>query len=199
MKTERSTLPVITTGDEGVQLNAGRRFALAGAGVGLAHAEEAMDIIERESGQTVTLVSGEQDDFLAAQLANPNQHEYEAVTRTWAQERGRAYAGQLLFGDPRELSAGVRGHLVRPAGVHVAEQIVLTIGGGESQFSLRSVVISADFASALAKDKLAEIIGTQINFYRQLLGQELSVVIDDQGGWPAAIVAANRAAVQSIL
>ena len=54
------------------------------------------------------------------------------------------YAGEFPFADPEELEHGVKGHMVRPRGIHIANKICFTVAGGEEVYNLGQYLISAD-------------------------------------------------------
>ena len=62
------------------------------------------------------------------------------------------YVGILPFSDPKELKSGVRGHMVRPHNMHLANQVCFTIAGGEEVYNLGQYVISADWLAAFTNN-----------------------------------------------
>jgi len=199
MNDEIATSWVIASSDEGLQLNEGRRLGFVGAGYDLPYMKQVLAVLEYDLGTRPLLVSAQEDDWLAAKLESKNQAIYDEKLQDFAAGLGLEYAGQLDFGDPKDLSGGVRGHLVRPPKIHVAEQICLTVGGGEETYSLEQFVISADFAHGLDAELVTALIGSQIDFCQQLLGHPLKVVVSDKGPLSAALKTANKAKIASLI
>jgi len=199
MNEENGTSLVIASGDEGLQLNSGRRLAFVGAGYGLDYFDLAVKALTADLGSHPVLISAQEDDWLAAKLESKNQAIYDEKLREFAAGAGLDYAGQIDFGDPKDLTDGVRGHLVRPPKIHVAEQICLTVGGGEQVYSLRQFVISADYAHALRSDQVQALIGTQIDYYNHLVGKKLRVVMSDEGNMSDKLKIANKAKVAAFV
>ncbi len=198
MSEAKSGLWVIASGDEGLQLNSGVRLGFAGAGYTLPHFSEAVDILRGTLAGEIYMASAQEDDWLARALQSKNQSVFDETIQALAAENQLTYVGQFDFGDPKDLEHGVRGHLVRPPKIHVAEAIVLTVGGGEQVYSLEQLVISAEYAYRLAPEKLQVLMNTQIDFYRQVVGVDLPVKIVRDGVLAADVKKANETALASI-
>lgn len=199
MNNEEVTPYVIASGDEGLQLNSGRRLGFAGAGYALPYFSEAVAVLSRDLGAKPVLASAQEDDWLAVKLESKNQTFYDETLAETAKGLGLVYAGQFDFGDPKDLEAGVRGHLVRPPKIHVAEQIVITVGGGEVNYSLQQFVISADWAHALTPEQTKALLQVQIDFYSEIVGKKLPLIINEEGVLSQEIKAANRSQVDAVL
>lgn len=193
---------VIASGDEGLQLNSGVRFAFAGSGFHLPHFDLALQALRQlmPAKQSLYLASMQEDDWLSRELQSKNPNLYQEQLTSFATQNNLTYAGQFDYGDPRELDeTGIKGHLVRPPKVHVADRICLTVGGGEQTYNLRHFVISADFVSALQPKEAQELITTQIDFYRQLTGEDLPVTFETDGPLSAEVKKANQQVLASFL
>ncbi|MBQ6449864.1 hypothetical protein IJJ08_03090 [bacterium] len=190
---------VITSGDEGLQLNSGCRLGFVGSGFQLSHFESALKVLRQLFASSLCLASAQEDDWLERQLQSRNQSFFAEKLTAFAQQQGLAYVGQFDYGDPKDLEAGVRGHLVRPPKIHVAEGITLTIGGGEQTYSLERCVICADFAHGLDLPVLRELMISQIDFYREIVGAHLPVSVSDEGNLSPELKLANRQALSPIL
>lgn len=199
MSEAKSGLWVIASGDEGLQLNNGVRLGFAGAGYALPHFAAAIDILRETLSGEILIAAAQEDDWLAHVLKSKNQLVFDETIAALAQESNLTYVGQFDFGDPKDLEHGVRGHLVRPPKIHVAESIVLTVGGGEQVYSLEQLVIAAEYAYNLPLEKLKEILGAQIDFYRRVIGIDLPVKLSREGALSAEIKQANEKALAPIL
>lgn len=202
MSTDTVVPWVIASGDEGLQLNLGVRFAFVGSGYHAPHFKQALQALCQlaPAKQKLFLASMQEDDWLAQQLQTKNPNLYQETLTQFAATHKLPYAGQFDYGDPRELADGaVKGHLVRPPKIHVADRICLTIGGGEQTYNLRHFVISADFVSELKPKQAQELITAQIDFYRQLSGEDLPLTLETAGPLPADVKKANQQVLASFL
>ena len=192
---------VITSGDEGVQLNAGTRLGFAGSGYELTGFAEAVTALQKVFGKRkIFLASVQEDDWMAEKLSSRNPNLYQETLEKLAKTQRLPYAGQLDYGDPRDLKTpDVRGHIVRPQKVHVADQIILTVGGGEQKFNLRKVVICADYVSLLPWETAKMIIMEQIKFYQQQMKKAPKFFIETDGDLSDEIKEKNKAVVKKIL
>ena len=199
-KQEQITPLVIASGDEGLQINNGVRFAFVGSGYQLPGFAEALAVLRKTVTQPLVLASMQEDDWLSEKLQSKNPNLYQETLKAWAEENQLSYVGQFDYGDPRDLDDGVtRGHIVRPPKIHVADQICFTLGGGEQTFNLRQVVISADYVYGLQLEQVKQIIGQQVDFYQQLLGKKLKAQIDDSGPLPDELKKRNQNALAQVL
>ncbi len=192
---------VITSGDEGVQLNNGIRLGFLGSGFNLPNFDQAVAILKKINHEDgLVLASVQEDDWLAEELQTHNPNLYQENIGKWAKKHKLTYVGQLDYGDPRDLDDGVtRGHIVRPPKIHVADRLIFTIGGGEQNYNLRKVVISADYLFGLTEEEGKEIIMTQVDFYKKILKKELKIEIEEEGELSDDAKAANKAALEKIL
>jgi hypothetical protein len=191
---------IITSSDEGVQLNEGTRFGFVGSGYELPNFALAVKALAKTLGETPALVSSQEDDWLAEKLDSRNPNLYRDTVEKLAKEVSVNYIGQLDFGDPRVLDDGeTKGHLVRPPKIHVADTICFTCGGGEQTFNLRNIVLSADFASEMKSKDLAILMETQVQFCERLIGHELEFVFELEGELGEKRAKKNQAALLKAL
>lgn len=192
------TVPyVIACGDEGVQINVGRRLAFVGAGLKLPNFDKVVPFLKKTFGDELAIASSEESDWAKEALELSDWEQVNASvqqhTQVMADELGLLYAGYLPFTDPRQLSHGIKGHMVRPHKVHIANAICLTIAGGEQIFHLGHFIISADWIAKAPAKLVKEVLQTQIDFYIKLShGEKLPIVIEEAGELDPKIVAANK-------
>lgn len=190
---------VIACGDEGVQINEGTRLAVVGSGFRLEELSEVIKIFKKLFGEKLYIVSSEENDWVKQKLdlstweqvtASSQQH-IEAL----ADREGLTYAGFLPFSDPKQLVAGVKGHMVRPHGIHIANKVCFTLGGGEQKYNLGQYVISADWVSEAPEALVKSFIGQQLDFYQKLAGSNKLTPVVELGGTLGEDVALKNKAV----
>jgi hypothetical protein len=178
-------------------MNAGTRLGIVGAGFRLEHFSEVAQILKKIFGKDLAIASSEENDWVKQTLnvaewdqadASMQQH-VEAM----ADREKLIYAGHLAFTDPRELKQGIKGHMVRPHGVHVANKICFTLGGGEQKYNLGCYVISADWVAEATPKMVKEFILPQIEFYKKLSKKDLLFVFETGGELGEAVAEKNRA------
>lgn len=182
----KSTAPlyVIACGDEGVQLNTGVRLGLVGAGYGL---DEARDVIKalKKLLKNVFVVSNEENEWVKQQRGLDDWEQVNALMQqeiaALADQWKITYAGLMPFADPVEVEGGVKGHMVRPHGIHIANQVCLTVGGGEQKFHLGKFMVSAEWVTEVDAKLAKSILTKQIEFYQSLVKKPLTVVIEKGG------------------
>ena len=186
---------VVADADEGVQLNSGVRLGFAGSGFHLSGFDQVIGLLKTLFSPLVMVASAE-NDWIKAELKLDDWEQVNAVcmqhVEALADKYGLKYAGFLPFADPKDLKYGVKGHMVRPKNVHLANKICLTLGGGEQTFNLGQFVLSADWVH-LAKDQVVkDVLETQIRFYSKLVGQErLPIVYETEGSLGKEIAEKN--------
>ncbi len=197
---------VIACGDEGIQLNQGTRLAVVGAGFRLEHFPEVLKAIRTVfnlPGKKVFILSNDENEWVKNILdlidwdqinASMQQH-IEAL----ADREKITYVGHLSFTDPRVLENDIKGHMVRPHGIHVAKRICFTLGGGEQKYNLGNYVISADWIAEAPLKVAREVINTQIAFYKKLANRELEYVFEESGELGEKIAQKNRKILEKIL
>jgi len=194
---------VIACGDEGVQINFGRRLAFLGAGLKLENFNKVLvavrkmmdkcDVVDRQ----LRLVASEENAYVKEIFELNDFDEANASMQqhlqALADEEKLLYAGILPFADPLELDHDIKGHMVRPRNIHIANKICFTLAGGETTYNLGQYLISADWL-AFADESLAKkTLATQVSFYEKLAKRPLKLVIEEEGNLPAEIVEKNKA------
>lgn len=188
---------VITCGDEGVQINVGRKIAVVGAGLRVEDFEKVLPFLRQTLGDTLAIASSQENDW-AKQVLDLNDWEQvnasvQQHTQAMADQLGLSYAGYLPFSDPQQLQQGVKGHMVRPHNVHIANSICFTLGGGEQTYHLGHFVISADWVAKAPTDLVRSFMQTQIDFYTKLSKLDsLIIVLEEKGDLGEEIAAANK-------
>lgn len=200
---------VITCGDEGVQINEGTRLAFVGSGVKLAGFSEAVALLKKvllsiSPSEKLSLVASEENDWIKQQFELSNWEQTSATmqqqVQALADQEGLGYAGVLPFADPEELKYGIKGHMVRPKGVHIANKIVVTCGGGEQTYHLGHFLISGDWAAAAKPELIRQVLQPQIEFYTRLSKREqLPLEFELGGPLGEATAKINQEAVQAAL
>jgi len=194
---------VVTCGDEGVQINEGIRFGFVGAGLKLDDFDKAIKALKSLVGEDLRIGSSEECDWIKEKFelsdweqtnASAQQH-VEAL----ADKENLLYAGYLPFKDPRKLRYDIKGHMVRPHNVHVANKIGFTLGGGEQIYNLGCYLISADVVHKVSTKVAKQLINTQIEFYKKVSGNKnLEFVFEREGILGEKIVAKNIKALKKI-
>lgn len=194
---------VITCGDEGVQINVGTRLGVVGAGYKLPGFSEVVKILKKIFEKDLRIAASEENDWLKAQFnlagwdqvnASAQQH-IEAL----ADKEKLLYAGYLPFSDPRQLKHDIKGHMVRPHKIHIANKISFSLGGGEQTYNLGHFQVSADWV-AEADEKLAKsFLGAQVEFYEKLVGgNKLERVVEVEGDLGEEVAAKNEAVLKKL-
>lgn len=193
---------VIACGDEGVQINQGTRLSFVGAGYKVPGFETAVKILKKILDKELRVVSSQENDWIKQQLDLQNWQQVNAMMQqhvaALADREGLLYAGYLPFKDPKQLDHGVKGHMVRPHGVHVANKLCFTLGGGEQTYNLGQFQISADWVSEAPKKIVEECIKVQVEFYTKIAKRDLVVVFEERGELGEAVAAKNRKMLESI-
>lgn len=198
----KSNVFVITCGDEGVQVNEGHRLAVAGAGYKVPHFADVVKAMKKVFGKDVTIAASAENDWIKAEMklgdwgqVNASmQQQIEAL----ADREGLKYVGMIPFADPQVLEHGVKAHMVRPHGIHVANKICFTLAGGEQTYNLGCYLISADWVSEVSPKIAKEVMEAQIAFYTKLAKKELKIVFEEAGPLGEKVAAANKKALEKI-
>lgn len=194
---------VITCGDEGVQINEGTRLGIVGAGFRVPHIEKIIKALKKELGEDLRVAASEENNWIKQQLDLSDWDQVNAMmeqhVEAMADREGLQYAGMLPFTDPRQLKHDIKGHMVRPQGIHIATKISFTLAGGEQKYHLGCFVVSAEWVSAVPREVAEEAILTQVMFYRSLVKRPLQFMFEETGTLDEAVVAKNKAVVEDIL
>jgi hypothetical protein len=194
---------VITCGDEGVQINEGTRLAVVGSGFRVSGFSEVATIFKKLFGPDFFIASSEENDWIKKQLDLSNWEQVTASSQQHieavADREGITYAGFLPFSDPKQLVEGVKGHMVRPHGIHIANKISFTVGGGEQKYNLGNYVISADWVAEAPEELVKSFLTTQIEFYQSLAGKNpLTILVEEGGSLGESVAAANKAVLTKL-
>lgn len=170
--TQKKPIYVITCGDEGIQINDGRRLSFAGAGVKLEYFSEAVQALKKLLESDIYIVSNQESDWTKEKF---NLDDWEQANATMQQhveavadKEGLKYAGFLQFTDPKKMKYEIKGHMVRPPKIHVASKICFTLGGGEQTFNLSCFQISAEWLHLVSKKVAESVIKAQVDFYQSV-------------------------------
>lgn len=193
---------VITCGDEGVQVNEGTRIGVLGAGVELPDFAKVVPFLKKVLGDELRIAVSEENAWVKQQLDLSTWEQTSALMQQHVQiladQNGLLYAGVLPFSDPQELEHEIRGHMVRPKGIHIANKISFTLGGGEQKFHLGHYVISADWVAAAPDALVKSFLTQQVEFYKTLAKQELAFEFEMNGELGEAMAEKNKAKLEKL-
>lgn len=203
MAGKKNTSPyVITCADEGVQINEGIRLGFAGAGLELDGFSDATKILKKLLKKDLCHAASAECDWIKKKLDLNEWEEVDAMAQQKIQslsdKEKLLYAGFLPFADPQELNHGIKGHMVRPKGVHLANKICFTLGGGEQVYNLGQYLISADWVSEAKKDVAEVCIKQQVDFFQSLGKTELKFVYQINGVLGEEIAEKNKAVLEKM-
>ncbi len=191
---------VITCGDEGVQINEGRRLGFVGAGFHLDSFHEAVIALKKVFSDDIRIVASEENDWVKQELNLTDWGQVNAASQqqveALADREKLLYSGNLTFTDPKMLKHEIKGHMVRPHNIHVANKICLTLGGGEQKYNLGCYLISADWVSEAKPKVVQAVIQKQIEFYTALAKKPLTIVFEEGGDLDEKVIAKNKAALE---
>jgi hypothetical protein len=210
---------VVADGDEGVQLNHGRRFAFLGAGFRLNHFSEIIKSLQKvindnfpqeQQDKKLKIAASEENAWFKEKLelndwdeANASAQQHLAAL---ADQLKMDYVGILPFADPKELKLEVKGHMVRPHNMHLANQVCFTIAGGEEVYNLGQYLICADWLVDFTNNgkknmaEAKEFLQTQLDFYQSLAGDnKLKVLVEEQGPFESKLVEKNRQILDKVI
>ncbi|HEX7017590.1 MAG TPA: hypothetical protein VF209_01635 [Patescibacteria group bacterium] len=163
---------VIACGDEGIQINEGTRLAIVGAGFKVDGFSQIVKTWKKLLGKDLRIAASEENDWIKEQLGLSTWEQTNASAQqhiqALADKEKLLYAGSLPFADPHELDHGIKGHMVRPHGIHIANKIKFTLGGGEQTYHLGQYLISAEWLSEVDEKLAQEVLDLQVNFYKKI-------------------------------
>ena len=194
---------VIACGDEGVQINVGTRLGVVGAGTALPHMAKVITAMKAVFGSDLVMTASSQNDWTKIKYRLDDFEQADATMQqqvaALADQVGLRYAGFLPFADPQQLEFGVKGHMVRPQGIHIGTKIVLTLGGGEQKYHLGHFIISADWVHKAKDEVVKEVLSTQIEFYRSLIGNpKAPIELELAGELGEAVAKKNQVVVERL-
>lgn len=193
---------VITDGDEGVQINEGIRLGFAGAGYGLDGFVEAVALLKKALLKDIRIVASAESAWVKHQLSLEDWEQVDAMIQQHAQaladQNGLLYAGFLPFADPQEVDHEIKGHMVRPRGMHLANKICFTFGGGEQIYNLGQYLISADWVAEADEALIKKVIAPQVEFYQSLSSTPLKFVYQMEGVLGKEVALKNKAKIDQL-
>ncbi len=203
MADKTNSIPfVITCADEGVQINEGIRLGFAGAGFELEGFTEAVTVLKKILKADLYLAASSECAWIKQELNLDEWEEVDAMTQqhlqSLADREKIKYAGFLPFADPQELNYGVKGHMVRPHGVHLANKICFTFGGGEQTYNLGQFLISADWVSEADEKLVEKCIKKQVDFFQGLSKSNLKFVCQMKGVLGEEVAKKNQAVLKKL-
>lgn len=202
MTDEKQSPYVITCGDEGVQINEGIRLAFAGSGHDLPGFSKAVKALKKVFGKQISITACAENDWIKEKMELSDFEQADASMQqqieALADQEGLSYAGFVPFSDPRKLKDGVKGHMVRPKKIHVANKICFTLGGGEQVYNLGCYKISADWLHASTPKVQKEVILAQIEFYNKLAKKDLPLFYEIDGELGEKVAKKNLKALEKM-
>ena len=194
---------VITCGDEGVQVNEGTRLGVVGAGIRFEGFSQLVTALKKVlADKDIRLAASAENDWIKQQFALDTFEQADATMQQHAEavadEEKLLYAGFMPFSDPKELKHDIKGHMVRPKGIHVANQICFTLAGGEQTYNLGKYLISAEWVSEVEPKLAKQLIQTQVDFYTKLAGQDLTITFEEEGELGTDVAAKNKAVLEKM-
>lgn len=192
---------VITCGDEGVQINEGIRLAVVGAGFKLPEFSKIASQLKALLGNEIAIAASEENAWVKNNLDLSTWEQTDASMQqhiaALADKEGLQYSGILPFADPQELEHGIKGHMVRPRGIHIGTTITFTLDGGEQTYHLGQYLISAEWVSSVDPDLAKQAIATQVEHYRSLGSDELQFATQSGGELGEEVATQNKAVLES--
>jgi len=178
---------VITCGDEGVQINEGTRLGFVGAGFKLEGFNKAVAALKSLFvGDDLRIAASEECDWIKTQLDLSNWEQTTASSQqhieSLADKEGLLYCGFLPFKDPRKLKYDIKGHMVRPHNIHVANKICFTLAGGEQTYNLGCYLISAEWVHLVPAKIAKKLIDIQIAFYKKISKNDNLIFVFEKEG-----------------
>lgn len=199
---KNSPIFVIADADEGVQINAGTRLGFAGSGFMLDGFEQVIAILKKEISNQMRIVSSGESDWIKQKLDLKQWDEVDAMAQqhlqSLADEHELLYAGFMPFADPQDVDHQVKGHMVRPHGVHLANKICFTLGGGEQKYNLGQFVVSADWLFKASKKVVKQVIMLQVEFLQTLSSGKLQFVYQLGGVLGEKVAKKNKALLEGL-
>jgi hypothetical protein len=194
---------VISCGDEGVQVNEGTRLGFVGAGVELKGFSDAVKALKKLLGKDLRIAASGENQWVKEQLNLDRWNQVDATFQqklaALADKEKLMYSGIFPFADPQELEHEIKGHMVRPHGIHIATKITFTLDGGEQKYHLGQNLISAEWVSSLDKKVAKKIIEQQVKHYQTLAKDtELKFTFQEGGELGEKVAAKNKKALEKM-
>ena len=200
-KGKTNLLYVISSCDEGLQLNQGIKIGFVGAGFGINQLDLILPALEDVLQQQLIVVSSQDDDLHIKHVPNVKKQRIFINEKFvfFAKKHNLLYAGHLDFKEPQNLKYEVRGHMVRPEGVHVAQNICFTLGGGEQIYSLANFVLSAEWISSVDFDLAFKIMKEQVDFIKKISFNKLNLIFQKDGLLSDELKMKNEKIIEKII
>lgn len=193
---------VITCGDEGIQINEGTRLGILGAGLNLDGADKVIKLLKKLFGNKLRITANAENEWVKDEFKLDTFQDADATMQqqveAFADKNKILYAGFIPFADPKELKHDIKGHMVRPKGIHIANKISFTCAGGEQTFHLGHYQISAEWVADADKKFVKEFIGKQVEFYNKQAKMELPFVFEMEGELDEKKAKANRQVLEKL-
>ncbi len=193
---------VITGGDEGIQINEGTRLGILGAGFKMVGFSQVVAALKKLLGDDIRIVASAENEWIKNTLELDSWDQADASMQqqieALADQNGLLYAGFAPFADPRKLKHDIKGHMVRPKGIHIANNICFTLAGGEQTYHLGHYVISAEWVSSVDKKLAKEFITTQVEFYKKQAKMDLDFVFEAKGDLGEKVAQKNQQILENL-
>lgn len=192
---------VITCGDEGIQINEGTRLGILGAGFKMEGFPQVAKVLKKLLDKDIRVVANAENEWIKNHLELSDWEQTDASMQqqveALAEENGLSYAGFTPFADPKQLKHQIKGHMVRPKGIHIANKICFTLAGGEQTYHLGHYIISAEWVSSVDKKFAKKFITTQVEFYKKQAKMDLEFVFETDGELGEEVAKKNQKILES--
>jgi len=193
---------VITCGDEGIQINIGTRLGILGSGFELTGFPQVVKVLKKLFGKDLRITANEENEWIKERLGLANwertNDSMQQQIKALADEQKLLYAGLIPFTDPRQLKHEIKGHMVRPKTIHIANKICFTLSGGEQTYHLGHYLICAEWVSGVSKKVAKEFLTTQVEFYQKQAKMELPFVFEMDGELGEEVATANKQVLEDL-
>jgi hypothetical protein len=192
---------VLASCDEGLQLNEGIRLGFVGAGLGVDNFKEILEALKKCLGDDLSIASSQDDDFHIKRVPNVKKQQIFIKEKFdfFAKKNGLTYVGHLDFKEPQVLKNGIKGHMVRPVGIHVAQNICFTLGGGEQVYNLANFVFSSEWVSLVDYELASKVMKEQIEFVKKLAFGKLNFAFQEEGSLDDELIQKNKEIMEKII
>ncbi|MFH1959183.1 MAG: hypothetical protein ABIJ22_02550 [Patescibacteria group bacterium] len=193
---------VITCGDEGIQINIGTRLGILGSGFELTGFPQVVKVLKKLFGKDLRITANEENEWIKERLGLANwertNDSMQQQIKALADEQKLLYAGLIPFTDPRQLKHEIKGHMVRPKKIHIANKICFTLAGGEQTYHLGHYLICAEWVSGVSKKVAKEFLTTQVEFYQKQAKMELPFVFEMDGELGEEVATTNKQVLEDL-
>jgi len=193
---------VITCGDEGIQINEGIRLGILGAGFKMNGFSQVVKALKKLLNKNIRIVANEENAWCKDHLNLDNWEQtntdMQQQIKALAEKNKLAYAGNIPFADPKQLTHQIKGHMVRPHKIHIANKICFTLAGGEQTYHLGHYLISAEWVSKVDKKFAKKFLTTQIEFYKKQSKMDLQFVFETKGELGKEMAEKNQKVLENL-